>query len=36
MNEIAKLKNVHPLVKSDLQKQLAKLQPDLLATGEMK
>ena len=29
MNEIAKLKNVHPLVKSDLQKQLAKLQPEL-------
>ena len=29
MNEKAKLKNVHPLVKSDLQKQLAKLQPEL-------
>ena len=29
MNELAKLENVHPLVKSDIQKQLAKLQPEL-------
>ena len=29
MNELAKLENVHPLVKSNVQKQLAKLQPQL-------